>query len=143
MTREADLELLYEELTVFARRARELSSELHPGLSLVAYTVLSYIETRPDSRAADIAADWGLDKSTVSRQLNQLVDDELVTRTGERPGRRGQQLELTVAGRQALDAAGQSIRTLLYGQLGDWTDRDIAKFTQLMTRFNDVTSQNG
>jgi len=60
MTREADLEQLYDGLTVFARRARELSTELHPGLSLGAFTMLSYIDNRPDIRASDIAAEWGL-----------------------------------------------------------------------------------
>jgi DNA-binding MarR family transcriptional regulator len=136
MPRDLDLQQLYEGLTVFARRARELSSELHPGLSLVAYTVLSYIETRPDTRSADIAADWGLDKSTVSRQINQLVAAGLLVRSGERPGRRGQQLELTAEGSQALDFAAESIRLRLYGHLQSWTDSDVRAFARLMNRFN-------
>jgi DNA-binding MarR family transcriptional regulator len=138
MKREADLEQLYEGLTVFARRARELSTELHPGLSLGAFTMLSYIDNRPDIRASDIATEWGLDKSTVSREINQLAADKLLTRTGERPGRRGHQLELTAAGRQSLDAAAQSIRTLLFHQLHDWTDGDIAAFARLINRFNQL-----
>jgi DNA-binding MarR family transcriptional regulator len=138
VARVSDLEQLYDGLTVFARRARELSSELHPGLSLVAFTMLSYVETRPDTRAADVAADWGLDKSTVSRQIDQLAAAELITRTGERPGRRGQVLELTDTGRQALNAAAGSIRERLYRQLHDWTDGDIAAFAQLLARFNDL-----
>jgi DNA-binding MarR family transcriptional regulator len=138
MGRSSDFERLYDGLTVFARRARELSSELHPGLSLVAFTVLSYVETRPDTRAADICADWGLDKSTVSRQIDQLVAADLITRTGERPGRRGQVLQLTDTGRGALNEAAGSIRVRLYDQLHDWTDRDIAKFAQLLARFNDL-----
>jgi DNA-binding MarR family transcriptional regulator len=121
---------------VKARRARELSAELHPGLSLVAYTALSYIEARPDTRSADIAADWGLDKSTLSRQINQLVAADLLVRTGERPGRRGQQLELTPSGRHALDAAAESIRARLIGALQTWTDHDVRTFTKLMIRFN-------
>ena len=138
MTREKDLEQLYEGLTVFARRARELSTELHPGLSLVAFTLLSYIESRPDARAVDIAADWGVDKSTVSRQINQLECAALIARIGERPGRRGQQLELTAAGRDALAAAAESIRALLFKQLQDWTEADIRTFAGLITRFNQL-----
>ena len=136
MTRESELERLYDGLTVFARRARELGTELHPGLSLVAFTVLSYIEARPDTRASDIAGDWGLDKSTVSRQINQLEGAELLRRLGERPGRRGHQLELTEAGLAALDAAARSIHDRLFHQLQDWSDRDIATFARLITRFN-------
>jgi DNA-binding MarR family transcriptional regulator len=138
MARTDDLEQLYEGLTVFARRARELSAELHPGLSLVAFTILSYIEARPDTRAVDIAAEWGIEKSTMSRQISQLEAADLITRTGERPGRRGQHLELTVAGRTALDAAAASVREALFHQLHDWTDRDVATFARLMSRFNQL-----
>lgn len=136
--RTSDLQQLYDGLTVFARRARELSSELHPGLTLVAFTLLSYVETRPDARAADIVADWGIDKSTVSRQIDQLAASGLITRTGERPGRRGQVLQLTDTGRRALNDAAGSIRERLYRELNDWTDRDIATFARLMARFNDL-----
>ena len=138
MGRAAELERLYDGLTTFARRARELSTELHPGLSLVAFTVLSYVDARSDTRAADIAADWGLDKSTVSRQINQLAAAGLITRGAERPGRRGQVLDVTAAGRHALDEAAETIRDRLFHQLQDWTDGDVAAFAGLIARFNQL-----
>ena len=139
MGRGADLEQLYEGLAVFARRSRELSAGLHPGLSLGAFTMLSYIDNRPDVRAADIAAEWGLAKSTVSREIGRLIDDQLLVSVGERPGRRGHQLEVTDSGRTALDSAARSIHTLLLDQLHDWTDSDIATFAGLINRFNGGT----
>jgi DNA-binding MarR family transcriptional regulator len=87
-------------------------------------------------RAADLAAHFGLDKSTLSRQLEQLISAGLLRRDGERPGRRGCMLVLTATGKQHLDAAGQAVRDRLAERLTDWNDRDIAAFAQLVTRFN-------
>jgi DNA-binding MarR family transcriptional regulator len=136
MTREADLDDLYQGLTTLARRARDVGDHLHPGLSLVAYTLLAQVAVTPGMRAADLAAHFGLDKSTLSRQLEQLISAGLLRRDGERPGRRGYVLTLTAAGRQHLNAAGHAVRGRLAERLAGWDDRDIAAFARLVTRFN-------
>jgi DNA-binding MarR family transcriptional regulator len=136
MSRHHDLDQLYDGLAAFSRRSRELGEELHPGLSLVAYTLLSFIQVRDGTRAADIASTYGLDKSTVSRQVDQLVADGQLLRCGERPGRRGQVLAVTAAGQQALDRAASTIRGSLVERLTDWEDGDIATFARLVDRFN-------
>jgi DNA-binding MarR family transcriptional regulator len=136
MAREAALDDLYQGLTTLARRARDIGDHLHPGLSLVAYTLLTQIDAMPGMRAADLAAHFSLDKSTLSRQLEQLISAGLLRRDGERPGRRGYVLVLTAAGKQHLDAAGQAVRDRLAERLTDWNDRDIAALARLVTRFN-------
>jgi DNA-binding MarR family transcriptional regulator len=136
MAREAALDDLYLGLTTLARRARDVGDELHPGLSLVAYTLLTQVDVTPGMRAADLAAHFCLDKSTVSRQLEQLISAGLVGRDCEQPGRRGYALTLTTAGRQHLDAAGHAVRDRLAERLTDWDDSDIDAFAKLVTRFN-------
>jgi DNA-binding MarR family transcriptional regulator len=136
MAREAALDDLYLGLTTLARRARDVGDELHPGLSLVAYTLLTQVDVTPGMRAADLAAHFCLDKSTVSRQLEQLISAGLVGRDCEQPGRRGYALTLTAAGRQHLDAAGHAVRDRLAERLTDWDDSDIDAFAKLVTRFN-------
>jgi DNA-binding MarR family transcriptional regulator len=136
MAREAALDDLYQGLTTLARRARDAGDHIHPGLSLVAYTLLSRIDVTPGMRAADLATHFSLDKSTLSRQLDQLISAGLLRRDGELPGRRGYVLTLTPAGRQHLDVAAQAVRDRLADRLADWDDRDIATFAQLVTRFN-------
>jgi DNA-binding MarR family transcriptional regulator len=136
MAREAALDDLYLGLTTLARRARDVGDELHPGLSLVDYTLLTQIDVTPGMRAADLAAHFCLDKSTLSRQLEQLISAGLLGRDGEQPGRRGYALTLTAAGRQHLDAAGHAVRDRLAERLTDWDDRDIGAFAELVTRFN-------
>src|SRR5215475_5823927 len=136
MTREAALEDLYHGLTTMARRARDVSDDLHPGLSLVAYTLLTEIYLTPGVRAADLCAHFGLDKSTVSRQIERLISAGLLRREGERPGRRGSVLALTPAGQQHLAAAAQAVRDRLAERLTRWDDGDIATFARLVARFN-------
>jgi DNA-binding MarR family transcriptional regulator len=119
-----------------ARRARDVSDDLHPGLSLVDYTLLAEIYLTPGVRAADLCAHFGLDKSTVSRQLEQLVSAGLLRREGERPGRRGSVLALTPAGQRHLASAAQALRDRLAKRLTGWDDGDIATFARLVTRFN-------
>jgi DNA-binding MarR family transcriptional regulator len=141
MAREVALDDLYQGLTTLARRARDVGDDLHPGLSLVAYTLLTQIDITPGMRAADLAAHFCLDKSTMSRQLDQLVSAGLLRRDEERPGRRGYVLTLTAAGRQHLDAAAQPVRDRLAEKLTDWDDDDIETFAQLVTRFNQTASR--
>jgi DNA-binding MarR family transcriptional regulator len=136
MAREAALDDLYLGLTTLARRARDVADDLHPGLSVVDYTLLTQIDVSPGTRAADLAAHFCLDKSTLSRQLDQLVSAGLLAREVEQPGRRGYALTLTAAGRQRLDAAGHAVRDRLAERLTDWNDADIAVFAELILRFN-------
>jgi DNA-binding MarR family transcriptional regulator len=141
MAREAALDDLYQGLTTLSRRARDVGDDLHPGLSLVAYTLLTQVDAEPGIRAADLAAHFCLDKSTLSRQLDQLISAGLLRRDGEQPGRRGYVLTLTAAGRRHLDVAGQAVRDRLAERMADWDDRDIDLFGALVARFNRGSSR--
>lgn len=136
MSRTVEIERLYLQLNALFRRSRDLSNVLHPGLSLVGYTFLSTIESAPATRASDLADRFGMDKSVVSRQLDRLAADGLLRRAGGRPGRRGDPLSLTAAGRRALAADADRIRAALAVWLDGWPDRDIASFAGLLGRLN-------
>ena len=136
MRRSEVIEELYGQLSSLIRRSRELSNELHPDLSLMAHTFLSLVESNPDIRASDLTERLGLDKSTVSRQLDQLANDGLLGRVGGRPGRRGDPLSLTSAGRQALAADADRVRARVTCWLDGWKNDDIAAFSSLIARFN-------
>jgi DNA-binding MarR family transcriptional regulator len=136
MARDDLIEDLYRQLNAVIRRSRELSNDLHPGLSLVASTFLNLVEAVPETRASDLAQRLGLDKSTVSRQLNQLFNAGLLDREGGRPGRRGDPLSLTPKGRSTLAADADRVRHRLTGWLQDWEEEDIGLLADLMARFN-------
>jgi DNA-binding MarR family transcriptional regulator len=132
----AEVEALYQGLSRLVRRSREFGPDIHGGLSLVDYTLLTEIHGAPGTRAADLAILFGLDKSTVSRQVIKLVEVGLLARTGERPGQRGVILELTAAGERALAGAAQAVRAALGAWLADWDDDDIGLFAGLVDRLN-------
>jgi DNA-binding MarR family transcriptional regulator len=142
MNRDAVIEDLYRQLNALIRRSRELGNDLHPGLSLVAFTFLNLVETSAVIRASDLAERLNLDKSTVSRQLNQLFDAGLLDREGGRPGRRGDPLSLTPAGRRVLADDANRVRARLTCWMADWKASDIEALTSLVARFNSSVDES-
>ena len=126
---------LYQGLATLMRRRVELSAEVHPGLSLAAFTMLTEIQAVPGTRACDLADLFGLDKSTVSRQINDLQAAGLITREGERPGRRGYALVLTAEGQRQLQQEAQRAQERLAEVLAAWKERDITAFAGMIERF--------
>jgi DNA-binding MarR family transcriptional regulator len=137
VSHEDAVENLYQQLTLFVRRSRDLGNDIHPELSLISYTVLSVVVATPDARAADVASVLGLDKSTVSRRIDALLRARLLRRGDEQPGRRGYILNLTPLGRHHLDLAASRVRSRLASWLADWDESEIENFTGLFVRFNE------
>ena len=137
MSRKTHVDALYSELSLLVRRSQEFAGELHAGLSLVDYTLLTRIAGSPGIRAADLVTLFGLDKSTLSRQINALVGRGFVERAGERPGKRGIVLELTQPAEQALLAAADSVRAALGGWLDGWSDQEIEDFAAMVAGLNE------
>ncbi|WP_328911215.1 MarR family winged helix-turn-helix transcriptional regulator [Streptomyces sp. NBC_00234] len=136
--REESLDVIQRELTAFARRARSAAARLHPELPLVSYTLLSHIDEQHGCRAADLAAHYMLDKSTVSRQIGALEKLGLVERHSDPADHRIQVLHPTEAGTQALASTKASRRAAYRQRLGDWTADDLSQFAQYLLRYNDA-----
>ncbi len=137
--RDAGIAALYKGLSFVSRQSRELGGQLHPELPLVAHSLLMFIAAEPDGRAVDVAHAYGLDKSTVSRQLTALEAAGLLQRDGDRPGRRGHVLQLTDQGMKVLTAAAESSRTTLAAHLAAWDDEDIETLASLLNRFAETS----
>lgn len=137
--RDALVAALYEGLSFVSRQSRELGDQLHPKLPLVAHSLLMFVAAEPSARAVDVAGAYGLDKSTVSRQLAALESSGLLRRDGERPGRRGHVLQLTDEGTRVLTAAAESSKTTLATHLTAWDDEDIETLGSLLGRFAETS----
>ena len=133
--RDTTVKDLYQGLGTLMRRRAELGAEFHPGLSLAAFTMLTQIQAAPGTRACDLADLFGLDKSTVSRQLNELQTAGLIGREGERSGRRGYALVLTEEGRHQLEQESERAQQRLAEVLAAWKERDITAFAGMIERF--------
>ncbi|RJL21767.1 MarR family winged helix-turn-helix transcriptional regulator [Bailinhaonella thermotolerans] len=127
---------IYGELTRFTRRVRARGGAWHPDLSLVAYTLLAHIDGAGRVRAADLAAHYALDKSTVSRQVADLRERGLVTPVPDERDARAHVLTITPEGRRRLDEANASLRDRLEDRLSSWPEEDLATFAALLARFN-------
>ncbi|MFC9975857.1 MarR family winged helix-turn-helix transcriptional regulator [Spirillospora sp. NPDC127200] len=133
--RDQSIETIRWELTAFARRARAVAERLHPGLSLVSYSLLAHIEEKGGCRAADLAAYFMLDKSTVSRQVAALERLGMVEREAEGTARI---LRATGRGREALADATRRRQEAFQDRLDDWSDADLAVFAACLVRYNDA-----
>ncbi|MFF7636190.1 MarR family winged helix-turn-helix transcriptional regulator [Kitasatospora sp. NPDC008050] len=133
--RDESIEIIQRELTAFARRARHKASQLHPGLSLVTYSILDLMYERGGCRAADLAAYFMLDKSTVSRQVGALEKLGLLSREVDPEDHRGQILRPSEQGLALLRHAYEMRRESFTERFTEWTDEDIARLAGYLVRY--------
>ncbi|MEU8496004.1 MarR family winged helix-turn-helix transcriptional regulator [Streptomyces lavendulae] len=123
-------------MTAFARRARSAAARMHPELSPVSFTLLSHVEEHAGCRAADLAAHYALDKSTVSRQVAALERAGMVRRRPDPADQRVQVLGLTPVGATALAQTATSRTTMFRERLSDWSGEDLDRFAGYLRRYN-------
>ncbi|GHF55702.1 MarR family transcriptional regulator [Streptomyces mashuensis] len=134
--RDESLEIIQRELTAFARRARAAAARMHPQLSLVSYALLAHLEDSDGCRPSDLAEQFLLNKSTISRQVATLEDLGLVERRPDPRDQRAHILHLTAHGRGALEQVSDHRRTAFQERLGDWDADDLARFAGYLRRYN-------
>lgn len=136
-SRDDHVEIIQREMTAFARRARASAARMHPELSLVSFTLLAHLEDEQGCRAADLAAHYLLDKSTVSRQVATLEGLGFVERRPDPADHRSQVLHLTAAGLRTLAQVTGRRRTAFHERLADWAPDDLRRFAGYLLRYND------
>ena len=132
------IDTVYSELETVSRRAVARARHKSAPLSFVEHSLVTFIATHPGCRATDIAADFGLNRSTVSRQLGGLVELGLVE-PGEGAaveGRRGQALTLTARGRDLLARSVDANRSALAERLEGWTAAEVDALAAALHRLN-------
>jgi DNA-binding MarR family transcriptional regulator len=131
---------LEREIGLLLRRARaitnRLSGELHPELDGAGYGLLALLEDTGPLRASDLVARLGLDKSTVSRQLANLVHLGLVDRAADPVDGRAQVLTPSAEGSARLTRIREVRRARWASDLADWPASDVATLAELLDRLN-------
>ncbi|GAA2299201.1 MarR family transcriptional regulator [Streptomyces kunmingensis] len=140
--RDAAVESIQRELTSFARRARATAARMHPELSLVSFTLLSHLDEQGGCRATDLAAQFALDKSTVSRQVGALERAGLVMRRVDPDDHRVQVLLPTPAGAEILAQVTVSRRRMFGERLADWSAQDLTRFAAYLERYNEASRED-
>ena len=96
--------------------------------------VLARLSEQSPARLSDIAESLGLDISTVSRQVRDLVMADLMTKVPDPADGRASLLSLTPRGEAVLRAVSESRRDALAVAVAGWTDDERAALAAGLVR---------
>lgn len=114
--------------------ARESDVAL-PQIDRSGYPLLGRISRIGPVRPSELAEQFGVKLSTISRQVSELERLGLVDRAADPSDARASKLELSATGRQLLAAARKVRHRRLAAHLEAWSHEDIASFVRLLDRF--------
>jgi DNA-binding MarR family transcriptional regulator len=117
--------------TYFDDLAATFGEGLHRG-TIQPLTVLHRIGP---SRVSALAKALGLDRTTVTRHLDELESRGLVTRRSDERDRRAMLVSLTPAAAEHLDAMRVKNRQRIRRVCADWTPEEREMFGRLLPRF--------
>lgn len=81
-------------------------AELHStGLKATQFTLLATLQKLGESPLSKLAEALVMDRTTLTRNLRPLLDQDLVQQTGSEQDQRVKQIRLTLQGKQRLDIA--------------------------------------
>jgi DNA-binding MarR family transcriptional regulator len=128
-----------QQMTVLLRRVQRIhvstsSGEVH--LERSAYGIMCQLADEGPQRLGALAGAFGLDPSTITRQVQALEEIGLAARTTDTSDRRASILDLTAEGREVLDRTRKHRRRRLEQVMSSWPKEDRAEFARLLEQFN-------
>jgi DNA-binding MarR family transcriptional regulator len=137
---------LEQEVGVLIRRVRRVIGErarsVHPDLQPVSYLILGYLLHEGPVRASALCTAFDMDKGSVSRQAQHLLDLGLVDRTPDPDDGRATLLSVSDDGRRRIADVADHRRKLLAERLGDWSADDLEAFGAMLNRYNAALSDD-
>lgn len=135
-------------LRVHAEITQSLDAELRAqhGITLSAYEVLLFLAEADGRRMrmTDLASRVLLSRSGITRSIDRLVKQGLVTRTAAESDGRGLYAELTDAGAELLDDAGRTHRSGIRREyLSHLTEAEQTTLGAVWQRLGDATHGRG
>lgn len=124
---------------------RQAGVRLDRGGSAVLYKLYTEGE---DVRVTDLAERLAIDAPAVTRKVQQLERDGLVSRSADPDDARATRLRLTDAGRASIEALLAARSEWLESLLQGWPRRDLEAFARLLDQFaaavaEDVEARHG
>ncbi|MEU9976556.1 MarR family transcriptional regulator [Streptomyces sp. NPDC051014] len=127
---------LVRELVTLSRRFRGNAERLHPDLSFVDYSLLSEMDARDGARATDLVGLYGLNKSTISRQVTALQRAGLVVREADPQDHRARLLRPSDLGRELLARADALMYREVDARTDGWAAGEVRALRGLLARYN-------
>lgn len=131
--------LIEQQITLLLRRVQRIhltttSGEVH--LERSAYGIMTQLADEGPQRLGALATAFGLDPSTITRQVRALESADLAERTIDPDDRRVAILDLTEEGRSALARTRAYRRERLDEAMSTWSTQDRREFARLLLQFN-------
>lgn len=132
------------ELVRLLRRVRRfavaVSADVQPRLEPAMYGLLAVVDEAEPIRGGDIVERLGVDKSTISRQVDAVVRLGLAERVPDPSDGRARLVQLTDEGRRRLAEMRQERRRRLQERLADWSEEELHELAGWLTRLGDALS---
>ena len=128
-----------QQLTTLLRRGHRVHLSTSDGdlaLERSAYGIMCKLADEGPQRLGALAATFGLDPSTITRQVQALEEVGLATRSTDQTDRRASILDLSDAGRKVLEETRSHRRARMQQALADWPEGDVKDFARLLLEFN-------
>jgi DNA-binding MarR family transcriptional regulator len=128
-----------QQMTVLLRRVQRIHLSTSTGevnLERSAYGIMCKLADEGPQRLGALANAFGLDPSTITRQVQALEEIGLAVRKTDPTDRRASILDLSDAGRSVLDQTRSHRRARMELALADWSEQDRKDFARLLQQFN-------
>jgi DNA-binding MarR family transcriptional regulator len=128
-----------QQLTMLLRRTQRIHLTTAAGeveLDRSGYGIMCRLHDEGAQRLSSLAQAFGLDPSTITRQVQALEANGLVRREVDPTDRRASLLDLSEEGRKRLTETRERRRARLQEVLDDWSAQDLDDFGRLLERFN-------
>jgi DNA-binding MarR family transcriptional regulator len=128
-----------QQMTVLLRRVQRIHLATTSGevnLERSAYGIMCKLSDDGPQRLGALATAFGLDPSTITRQVQALEEAGLASRQTDPSDRRASLLDLTSTGREVLDRTRDFRRTRFFQAMEDWPEHDRREFGRLLEKFN-------
>jgi DNA-binding MarR family transcriptional regulator len=102
----------------------------------MSYLMLAHLAETGPLRSSALAATFGVDKAAVSRQVQHLVDLDLLDKTPDPADGRATLLAPSEDACRRLGEVRQQRRRRLDERLGDWSDADLEDLVAALGRYN-------
>lgn len=133
-------EQIEQQLTILFRRVQRIHMSTSSGevdLDRSAYGILCRLADEGPQRLGLLASAFGLDPSTITRQVQAMEKAGLVHRTQDAEDRRASILDLTDEGKVVLSHTRAYRRQRLEAVLTDWSDPEREQLAGLLEKMND------
>jgi DNA-binding MarR family transcriptional regulator len=136
---DASSKQIEQQMTMLLRRTQRIHLATAQGdveIDRSGYGIMCRLVDDGPQRLGALAQSFGLDPSTITRQVQALEEIGLASRQSDPKDRRASILDLSDTGRQVLEETRNHRRAVLQQVLSDWSRADLDEFGRLLKEFN-------